>query len=488
MKNRFRVVSLLLCLLLCLSVVSLTGCKSKKQKTSSYEITATLSDNTLTGKQKVTFYNNSDNAFSQLKFNLYPNAYRENAKYSPVSLQYQTRAYYAGKDYGYITINGVWSEDGKALDYSIDGEDQNILCVTLLDSVFPEESVSITIDFTTVIAKVVSRLGINKKTINLANFYPILCAISNDSFYECVYYSIGDPFFSDCSDYKVSITVDEEFIIASSGSLTGSTNKDGKTTYNYQANSLRSFAVVLCKDFEMISAKCGEVTVNYYYYNDENAQKSLQTAVESVEYFSKTFGDYVYNNYSVVQTCFLQGGMEFSGLVMISDNLENNAYKEVIIHETAHQWWQVAVGNNEIEHAFLDEGLTEYSVVLFYENHSEYGFTRSQLIKSSEQTYKAYCSVYEKLFNQVNTTMLRPLSDFNGEYEYVNLSYVKPCIMFDYLRTTVGDGKFFKAIKNYYQENKLKIVTPEHLVGAFERCGTDTNGFFDGFFYGKVII
>ena len=180
--------------------------------------------------------------------------------------------------------------------------------------------------------------------------------------------------------------------------------------------------------------------------------------------------------------------MEFPALVMISDELSGLNYGEVIVHETAHQYWQSAVGNNEIEHAFLDEGLAEYSVVLFYENYSEYGYTRQSLIKASEQTYKVFCSVSDKLYNKVNTVMLRGLKEFSSEYEYVNIAYIKPCIMYDNLRTTIGDTRFFSGLKRYYQNYKYKNAKPDDLVGAFEKTGADTNGFFQSFFEGKVII
>ena len=207
-----------------------------------------------------------------------------------------------------------------------------------------------------------------------------------------------------------------------------------------------------------------------------------------MEYFSSIFGEYPYKKYSVVQTEFVQGGMEFPALVMISDNLEEGAYNEVIVHETAHQWWQTAVGNNEIEYGFLDEGLTEYSVILFYENYSEYGLTREQLMEQTEKTYKIFCTVSDKLFGQANTTMLRGLKDFKSEYEYVNISYIKPCIMFEGIRTSIGDEKFFSALKNYYKTYKFKNATPDDMVGEFEKQVKDSSGYFNSYFEGKVIL
>jgi aminopeptidase N len=184
----------------------------------------------------------------------------------------------------------------------------------------------------------------------------------------------------------------------------------------------------------------------------------------------------------------MQGGMEFPALVMISDKIEGDSYHEVIIHETAHQWWAIGVGNNEIEYAFLDEGLTEYSVVMFYENHADYGYSREQLMNISETTYKTYCSIHEKLFGNVDTSMVRSLKDFKSEYEYVNLAYVKSCIMYDNLRDFVGDENFYKCLKKYYSKYCYANAMPQDLIGVFEDCNSNVEGFFDSFLNGKVIL
>ena len=460
----------------------------KKGDITTYEISCELENNILKGKERVEFYNNTDNAFSLLKFNLFANAFRKDANFSPISEQYKYKAYYSGESFGDISINSVVDEKGSDLSFNIAGKDKNILEVTLPKEVFPEESVVVVIDYTITLANVIARTGVNSKTINLANFYPILCGIDNGAFYECVYYANGDPYFSDVSNYLVNFTYDEKYVVASSGNVIKSESKNGKTTTCYKLDSARDFAFILSSDFEYLTKEINGVVINYYFYNDTTPEKSLNYAVESMDYFTKTFGNYPYKTYSVVQTEFIQGGMEFPALVMISDDLEEMAYGEVIVHETAHQWWQTTVGNNEVEYSFLDEGLAEYSVVLFYENHPSYGVKRETLITSSEKTFKTFCTVYDKLFNKVDTSMIRSLDEFSSEYEYVNIAYVKPCVMYDNLRKTIGDEKFFSSLKNYYKTYYLKNATPDFLVSEFEKQVKDTSGYFYSFFEGKAII
>ena len=482
-KNLYALVT---ALLFVVTLIPVYGCNSARNVTT-YEIDCEYLEGAVCGTEKVEFYNSTDNAFKELKFNLFPNAFREGAKYSPVSAQYNYQAYKWGKSFGGIEISAV-RINGENADFNVGGEDMNILYVPLKSEVFPNERAAVEIDFKTDLAKVIARTGINADTVNLTNFYPILCGIENGVFYECVYYANGDPFFSDPSDYSVTFTRDKKYVAAASGELVSETEADGKITSQYELKNARSFAFVLSDKFEVISEKIGDTEIFYYGYDDENPEDILLTARQSLTFFADKWGEYPYKTYSVVKTPFIQGGMEFTALSFVSSDLESVAKKEVTVHETAHQWWQTVVGNNEIKHPFIDEGLAEYSVVLFYEAHPEYGYTRENLIKSAEQTYKIYCSVYNKIVGNVNTTMTRSVPEYTSEYEYVNISYVKACIMYDYLRQTVGDAKFFAGLRRFYDENAYKTATPESLVGAFERAGANSNGFFESFFDGTVII
>ncbi|MBE7081921.1 MAG: M1 family metallopeptidase [Clostridiales bacterium] len=484
-----RKTALFVCtLILSICSIYMGGCIDKeKANLTEYNIECTLDGYNLSATESVGFINNTDNVLTELKFNLFANAFRKDALFSPISAQYLSRAYPNGMSYGEISISKV-DVDGKDAEFDICGQDKNILSVKLGKTIYPDERVNITIKFSVSLANVIARTGYNEKTINLANFYPILCVYENGEFYECVYYDKGDPFYSECANYQVKITCDSEYLVASSGAQIDKTKSGNTQTLTYKVDSARSFSFVLSKNFSVLTDKTTGTQINYYYYQDENPNQSLDYAVKAVKLFKSMFGAFPYKTYSVVQTKFVQGGMEFPALAMISDELSGLSYGEVIVHETAHQYWQSAVGNNEIEHAFLDEGLAEYSVVLFYENYSEYGYTRKNLIKASEQTYKVFCSVSDKLFGKVNTVMLRGLKDFSSEYEYVNIAYIKPCIMYDNLRTTIGDGRFFSGLKRYYNNYKYKNAKPDDMVGAFEKIGAGTNGFFQSFFDGKVII
>ena len=95
------------------------------------------------------------------------------------------------------------------------------------------------------------------------------------------------------------------------------------------------------------------------------------------------------------------------------------------------------VGSDQLNCAWQDEGLAEYSSLMFFENHPNYSFTRTGIVGSATKAYRAYFSVYNQIFGEADTTMNRHLSKYESEYEYSNIAYNKGLIMFDMLRQSI---------------------------------------------------
>ena len=484
MKKTF---ALLFIVLLTFLLLPYSGCEKASSDPIRYEITATYDpeSRTVQGSMDFSYTNPTEVDLAALKFNLYANAYRENADFSPVSPSYVASAYYRGKSYGQEKIESV---TGNVADWKIGGKDENILIVNLSEPLFPEESVSLSVTFSTTLAQINHRTGVTEKCVNLADFYPILCAYDPAvGFYECEYYDDGDPFYSECATYEVSLTLPQTYILASTGTQS-SWAKDGKITYTSKAEHVRSFAMVASTDFSVLKASSGDTELLYYHYKTDDADADMKTIRESFSYFEKTFGDYPYDTLSVVQTGFCYGGMEYPALTMISDSLKDIDRTYTIVHENAHQWWYAAVGNNQLENGWMDEGLAEYSCVLFFENTPDYGLTREGLVNSALTGYRAFYGVYKEVFGTADTTMNRKLDKYLSDYEYTNIAYRKGLILFENLRQAIGNKRFFAGLADYYQTYRFRIATPDDMAGCFERTGIDIAGYFDSFISGKVIL
>ena len=476
-----RILPVVLALLLALAPLTLAACGTTTPDLYTMTLVYEPSTRSLAGEMTVQLENRTESAWETVEFQLWPNAFREGAKYLPVSETYAPAVYYKGASFGGITLTGV--EGGEA---RVVGEDENIFEVTPPAPVYPDERITLTMRFTVLLPEIEHRLGVGQKTVNLGNFYPILCAWGEEGFCEHVYACCGDPFVSSVADYDVTFTLPASYHVAHTGTGTR-TEENGLATYHVRAEDVRDFAMVCSEQFTVHTAEASGIPVIYYALDDADPSGTLQTACESLSYYADTFGAYEYPAYTVVETGFPYGGMEYPMLSLIADDLPATEVPLVVAHETTHQWWYAMVGSDQYHEAWQDEGLAEYSAALFFEAHPEYGRTYADMVAASESAYRAYYSVSAQL-SRGETAMRRDLTDYTGDYAYRSLAYDKGVILFDRLRQTVGEERFFAAIKDYARAYKGKIAPPEALIARFAARSPQAEGIFAAFLDGLCVI
>ena len=477
-------------LIACVACVTLAACSTSKMKQAikngdDYTIVAAYDDenHVLSATQTVELTNRSENSFSAVKFHIYANQYREDAANSVVPNVYRAQAYVNGMSYGDITFDSV-KVNGTPVAYTIEGEDMDVLSVPVSDELFPDQKVSVEMTYEVQLANIAHRLGYTEQTVNLGNFYPILCHVDNGSYTASPYYQIGDPFVSDVANYNVSLTLPEKYVVASSGELTEATADNGQATYTYTAEAVRDFAMVLSTQFNKLSRTVGDTQVNYYYYNDQDAETSLDTACGMLEYLNEHVGDYPYAQYSVAETEFCYGGMEYPSLVMITSG--TNSYQEAVAHETAHQWFYGLVGNDQIANAWMDEGLSEFLTYLYMDATGKTPLVRNMM--ASTRTYTTYVDVLNHYYTNVDTSF-RAVNEYKNDSEYVIFTYVKGSLLFNTMYETMGAAKFWKALANYFDEAQFTIAQPSQLSDSFAAVGgKELATIFNNFIEGKEII
>lgn len=476
MKTKKAICIMLSAALLALVFSCFTACSEKKTDTlSKYRIDARLDADAMTAEVtcEIDYVNSTDVPLDEVHFHLYPAAYRDGARFTPVSAAETDNAYPDGISYGGIQITAV--EGGE---YEIAGQDEDILAVTLPKEILPTQRATVKVEYVLTIPHMRHRLGYCGDTVNLGNWFPIECAYDG-GFLDTPYYSNGDPFFLPLCDYEVSITAPSDYTVAMPATAVRSEGEDAATT-SCTLKKARDFAAVLGK-FETVTSTVDGVNVTYYYTADSDAEAHLKAACEALAYFSASFGAYPYKSYSVVQTGFNQGGMEYTGLVYISDSVHDNMITEVIVHETAHQWWYGIVGNDQINSAWLDESLAEYSTTLFYGAHSEYGVKYNDRIADAMGGFTLYC----EMSRCSDTSMERSLGDFNSPSEYAYMTYVKGQLLYDSLHEMLGEKTLIKGLRAYADKCAYKTAKADDLIACLEQASSRelksfVNSFLDG--------
>lgn len=477
-------------------IFSTFGCKkndninSLSKDLTKYEINLELNCETksVKGKQTITYINNTNSILKNIKFHLYPQFFEQGATEKIISSTKMNNAYPNGMSYADFNIDRVKVEEQeKAISYEC--EFDSILNVELNSSLTPNQSAEIYIEYSFSLPNCHHRFGYGENTINLANFYPIICVYENGNFSTNGYNANGDPFYSDMANYCVNITLDSQYIVAGTGTKKEEKIEKGNKIINFEAKLVRDFALVISDDFQIINKKFENTNIEYYYFNDTHPESSLNAGADAIKTFSNLFGNYPYSNFSIVESDFIYGGMEYPNLVMISSDIENEIdYLNVIIHETAHQWWYGMVGNDEFTLPWLDESLTEFSTILFYDNNKDYNLNHKQMINSAKENYSLFISVYEDVLGTIDTSM-RGVDKYSTEPEYTYCIYVKGVLMYESLYQLIGEKAFYKSLKTYFEENKYANAKPNNLISAFEKTTKqDLKNFFDSWLNGKVVI
>jgi aminopeptidase N len=123
------------------------------------------------------------------------------------------------------------------------------------------------------------------------------------------------------------------------------------------------------------------------------------------------------------------------------------------------------VGNNQYEHAFIDEGLTNFVTTIYFRE--MYGDE-----KADEQVDRNLKLWYlTMLFGAGEDQVVdQPTDDFPSQGHYGSTIYGKAALGFGAIHDAIGDDAFFAALTDYAAEFRFKVATPADLRAAFERA------------------
>ena len=438
-----------------------------KDRTNNYKIDVELDfDNySYSGEQWTTYVNNTDVDLDEIYFHLYPNAFKS-LETAPILFS-QVNENPISYDEGFINIKSI-SIGTVDLDYEIDKEVATILKVKLDKKLLSGEKTIINLKYNVKLPSAKDRFGYGEEIINLGNWYPIACVYDDNGWNLDPYYKLGDPFYSDISNYQVTIKSDKDIVIASSGNILQEEVLKTHKKYHIEGKLIRDFAWAASPDFNVLEKESNGTKIKLY-YRDKNstmAKRSLIMGEDALNTFSKLFGKYPYGQYSIVMTEF-PSGMEYPGLVFIGEDFFSPRYidilEQIIVHETAHQWWYGLVGNNQVKEAWLDEALTTYSEVLY--NDEIYGKDKGKdyFIQNIKIGYE-----YGKTYLGEDEIVNKPLDKFYSWDDYGILVYTKGAMFINQIKEEYGREVLLNILKTYFERYKFANATTEDFIGVCE--------------------
>ncbi|MEO7965161.1 MAG: M1 family metallopeptidase, partial [Gemmatimonadaceae bacterium] len=197
-------------------------------------------------------------------------------------------------------------------------------------------------------------------------------------------------------------------------------------------------------------------------------------------YFSEWIGPYSYEKLANVQSNSVGGGMEAASAIFYDARSVTGSrdlrWRNVVIHEIAHQWFGNAVTENDWNDVWLSEGFATYFTLLFI----EHAYGRDEFADGLRAARKAVLDFDSK------TPNYRVVHENLGDLAQVTsaMTYQKGGWVLHMLRSSMGDERFWRGIRDYYARHQNANASTTDFRMAMERAsGQDLRAFFQQWLY-----
>lgn len=472
---------------------------------------------TISGTMILNWHNITGHPANELQFHLYFNAWRNNkssylmksvrSNYNLSEWKEDEWAYCDVKSMKIVAGNGFQETDLTPVMEFIqpdDGNefDQTVLRVPLPRAVPPGGAIDLEIQWETKVPKTFSRTGTIGEYYFLAHWFPKIGVFEPDGTWNCHQF-VSTEFYADYGVYDVKLTVPTGWVTGATGTLSEQQdNGDGTTTHRFYQEDVHEFAwtasphfTVHIEQFEEPDLPSVEMRLLLMPDHADKRDRYFEATRVTLKYYGLWWGAYPYDHVTIVDPAYQSGsgGMEyptfFTGGTRWLSPPEMRSPESVTVHEAGHQFWYGIIGNNEFEHAWLDEGFNTFSTTRTLETaYPPPVLTRRYLegfipvvfsgVRMAERTVGA--DQYNGFESDLKRDRMSTISWQQGPGAYGLNSYSKPGMMLRTLENYLGWDTFRKVMSTYFDRWKFKHPKPQDFFDVVtEVAGQDLSWFFE---------
>lgn len=330
------------------------------------------------------------------------------------------------------------------------------------------ETAVVRLTCTVAIPDCASRFGYADGVFMLGNVFPVAAVWQEGAWRTDAYAPIGDPFYSECANWHVTLEVPAGYECAASAP--GQRNASG--AYVFEALAMRDFALVVSHGFATAQGMAEGVLITARAREQADAEAMLRAARQAVASFTKRWGAYAYPAFTVTEAIFPYGGMEYPGMVMIaSDVLQSGGQvlEYTVAHETAHQWWAVMVGSDGWFDPWMDEALCEYAW-LDYVGDWYGAAARDQMAFDRVETAM-------RITIPGGVTPGSPLDYFTDLTQYSRIVYQRGAAFWCAMEIHLGKDGLDAMLRDYQARFRFRNASREDLTAVLnQHAGADMSG------------
>ncbi|MEX0773061.1 MAG: M1 family metallopeptidase [Balneolales bacterium] len=446
------------------------------------DVALDVDEHTISGTQNVVYTNNSPDTLYNVYYHLYFNAFQPNSLMDVRSRtivdpdgRVQDRIYHLDEDeMGYQDVISL-SHNDREVNYRVE---QTVLVVELDEPILPQSQTEFDLEFEGQVPKQVRRSGRDNSegiAYSMAQWYPKMAEYDYEGWHTHPY--VAREFHGVFGDFDVKITLDSSYTVGGTGYLQNPdevghgyeepgievARPDGnKLTWHFRAPNVIDFAWGADDQFthEIYQRESGpRVHLLYVERPETQSWEYLgEYTLDAMEYLSENFGEYPYEQFSVIQGG--DGGMEYPMATLITGHRSLYSLTSVTVHELAHMWYQTTLANNESLYSWMDEGFATYV--------SNYTMQHLFGIEGDPQrnSYLHYLSIVDAGLEE---PMLRQSDHFTTNFAYSVASYSKGSMFLHQLGYVVGEEALQRSLKRYYDEWKFRHPNPTDFKRVVEK-------------------
>jgi hypothetical protein len=365
--------------------------------------------------------------------------------------------------------------DGRAVSANAD---RTVVRIPLGEGLAAGRSASISFNLNVVAPKGTDRSGqYPQGMVAFGNLLPVVAPIDEEGVNVDPYVVAGESFYSIAAPWKVKVAGPDGWTFATTGA--SSTASGGPTVDATTAKS-RDFLIVAMKGWEQKSQVVDGTTIRSWapVGSADKSALMLSAASEALTYFNRRFGAYEGDGeYELIAAPGMGGGMEYPGITLNDTNSPRSFLREVVIHETGHQWFYSMVGNNQHDDPWLDESFTSYIT-------AEY--LRAPAIDVATRLAPAIHGRRDRAPgsgrplgpSNLPVRVSSPMSVLNGR-GYVNMIYGEGARVLERLRRELGDEIFVRGMREHVATAKHGIASTAKFIEIMSNAaGRDLTGWF----------
>ena len=446
------------------------------------EINLDIESKQLDGLTQLTWKNISSDTITELYFHLYYNAFKNTGStfFKERGMpSFLTQNIDDECGWGWSQIESFVDEAENNLIINAEyaqpdddnAEDQTVLRIPLKNSILPGESAQFSFNWRAKIPQTMIRTGYNKEFYFFAQWFPKVGVYEPEGVrfaetgqWNCHQYHSSGEYYADFGNYKVSMSVPENYIVASSGQLTGQEKKGDKKVWKFEVNDVIDFTWS-CSPHYIIQTteyKDTEIKLYTYPYKVHLKDRYFPTIKYCMEYLENKLEPYPYPTLSIIDPPIhgmFTGGMEYPTLITsLSFEFFPEGFKTpetLVVHEYIHQYFMQMVATHEVEEAWMDEGITSFFESKILDDY----------LGDTESTINAFgVKSGNKQFNRAeffgsNKKMLGPNSIKSWEYKhggYGDIAYNKAALWLQTLEGLLGEEVMDQVFRTYFQRWKFK--------------------------------